>query len=187
MKIKVYQKKINGVLSVIIATTDWSKFDLDSIIKLGEPEIDIGGVFKKLNSECSCIQGEYQSNSDLKGKVVGFFDKLNKVEEADVDCGDDIAKTILELKDAANSEPTYTDEVISENPECFFELGHSNRKIRSDFPIMIDFTVSDSELEFDVQEKAKSWSDTIVKRIVREIKKLRAMSEMIIKEEVYEV
>lgn len=187
MKIKVYQKKINGVLSVIVATTDWSKSDLDFIIKLGEPEIDIGGVFKKLNSECSCIQGEYQSNSDLKVKVIGFFDKLNQVEETDVDCGNDIAKTILELKDASNSEPTYTDEVIRENPECFFELDHSNRKIRSDFPIMIDFTVSDSELESDVQEKAKSWSDTIVRRIAREVKKLRTISEMTINEEVYEV
>lgn len=66
MKVIVKQNKINSVLSVIIAITDWSRHELDNVVRYGEPEIDIGGVFHTLPPPpCGCLPED--SNDLLPG------------------------------------------------------------------------------------------------------------------------
>lgn len=52
MKIRVSQNRINSILSVVVSTYDWSNHELDMIVKLGEPKIQIGGEFKKACIPC---------------------------------------------------------------------------------------------------------------------------------------
>lgn len=52
MKVRVNQNKINSVLSVIVSTEDWSRHELDAIVRFGEPSIQIGGRFRKHSTKC---------------------------------------------------------------------------------------------------------------------------------------
>lgn len=52
MKVRVSQNKINSVLSVIVSTEDWSRHELDAIVRFGEPTIQIGGKFRKHTTRC---------------------------------------------------------------------------------------------------------------------------------------
>lgn len=51
MKIRVYNKIVNGVFDVTIHTEDWSCNDQDLMRKYGEPEINLGGTFILTDSE----------------------------------------------------------------------------------------------------------------------------------------
>lgn len=64
MKVIVKQNKINSVLSVIVAITDWSRHELDNVVRYGEPEIDIGGVFHTRPVDCECDKDD--SNDGLR-------------------------------------------------------------------------------------------------------------------------
>lgn len=52
MKVRVNQNKINSVLSVLVSTEDWSRHELDAIVRFGEPTIQIGGRFLKHCTKC---------------------------------------------------------------------------------------------------------------------------------------
>ena len=135
MKIKVVQNKINSVLSVIVSTTDWSRHELDAIVRFGEPTVQIGGKFLKRCPEC-------------------FLPPCPSDDSNDV-------------------------------PEwCEFELAESEKKVRSEFPVMVEFGPDDFD---DPELCAKSWSDEIVRRIVRCVKKLRQTTADIVREETYEI
>lgn len=134
MKIRVGQNRINSVLSVIVSTDDWSRHELDSIVRFGEPKVQIGGTFVK---EClPCM--------------------------------------LPPCPDESNDEPDW----------CRFDVAESERGIRSEFPIMMEFGQDDFD---DPELCAKSWSDEIVRRIVREVRRLRRTEADIVKEETYEV
>ena len=44
MKIRVIKKLVDSTFEVRIQTEDWSELDRDLMVKLGEPEINLGGV-----------------------------------------------------------------------------------------------------------------------------------------------
>lgn len=134
MKIRVSQNRINSILSVVVSTTDWSRHELDSIVKLGEPKVQIGGKFLKHCTACFPHP----------------------------------------CPDESNDIPDW----------CWFELAESEKGVRSGFPIMVEF----GEDDFDDPELcAKSWSDEIVRRIVRAVKQLRRTTLDLVREETYEV
>lgn len=134
MKINVIQNRINSILSVVVETTDWSRHELDSIVRLGEPKVQIGGKFLKECPQCLPTPCPFDSN--------------------------DI-------------------------PEwCEFSIAEAEKGIRSEFPIMVEFGSDDFD---DPELCAKSWSDEIVRRIVREVKKLRRTTFDLIRKETYEV
>ena len=131
MKVRVSQNKINSVLSVIVSTEDWSRHELDSIVRFGEPSIQIGGKFRKHCTKCVPLP-----------------------------CNDD-----------------------SNDEWCWFELPEQEKKIRSDFPILVEFGPDDFD---DPELCARSWSETIVRRIAKAVERLRHKSANLVKEEVYE-
>ena len=131
MKVRVSQNKINSVLSVIVSTEDWSRHELDSIVRFGEPSVQIGGKFRKHCTKC-----------------------------APIPCNDD-----------------------SNDEWCWFELPEQEKKIRSDFPILVEFGPDDFD---DPGLCARSWSETVVRRIAKAVERLRNKSANIVKEEVYE-
>jgi uncharacterized protein YcsI (UPF0317 family) len=135
MKINVKQNRINSVLSVIVSTSDWSRHELDSIVRFGEPTIQIGGKFVKLCTRCLVPRCPFDDSNDL--------------------------------------------------PEnCEFYVAEAEKKVRSDFPIMVEFGPDD----FDEPELcARSWTDEIVGRIVDAVRELRQTSADIVREETYEV
>lgn len=129
MKVRVSQNKINSVLSVVVSTEDWSRHELDSIVRFGEPSIQIGGRFLKHCTRCMPSPCREQDES------------------------------------------------------CWFEIPEQEKKIRSDFPILVEFGPED----FDEPGLcAKSWSDAIVGRIAKEVERLRRTSANLVKEETYE-
>lgn len=90
MRITVQRCLINSVPSVVISTSCWSTLELGAMIRLGEPVVDIGGVFYKnpcgvgSNDECGCPDDSNDSNdvcetdecfslpSSMKGVKSGF-------------------------------------------------------------------------------------------------------------------
>lgn len=45
MKIRIFKKLVDNVFNIRIQTEDWSEEDKLRMVKLGEPEIDLGGSF----------------------------------------------------------------------------------------------------------------------------------------------
>ena len=51
MKIRIFKKLVDGVFDVRIQTEDWSENDRSLMVKYGEPEIDLGGLFTDESGE----------------------------------------------------------------------------------------------------------------------------------------
>lgn len=68
MKIRIQRSLINSVPSVIVYTTDWSREELDCMLRLGEPFVNLGGVFWKTpchvddSNDCPCVEALEDSN-----------------------------------------------------------------------------------------------------------------------------
>ena len=45
MKIRIFKRMVDGVFEVRVQTEDWSEGDKGLMVKYGEPEINLGGMF----------------------------------------------------------------------------------------------------------------------------------------------
>lgn len=178
MKIKVSQRRINSVLSVVISTFDWDNVELNTIVHYGDPIIDIGGRIPLIG--CKSSQVPPPSISSIDESVKKFILKLKSTSPTDVSNGSGIAEWILDLRDIANGVST-SDEYDEDSNDCFFEEESENKRIHADFPLLKQFIGDDAEL------RAKSWSDEIVRRLTVAVRGLRCFSKLVVKEEVYEV
>lgn len=50
MKIRIFNKIVDGVFNTRIHTEDWSELDKELMLKYGEPEINIGGEIEFTNT-----------------------------------------------------------------------------------------------------------------------------------------
>ena len=181
MKVRICQNRINSVLSVVVSTEDWSRHELDAIVRFGEPEIRIGGVFRKHCRRCDCVPHVHPPRGD-RDKIDNLLDTVAGIVRDDVDSGYGIQNTLLDMRDSV-SEYEYDESDMSNDPECFFELPEASKRVRSEFPVLVQFDAD----EFDDPEVcAKSWSDEIVRRIAEAVERLRKTSADLVKEEVYE-
>lgn len=158
MKIRVSRHKINSIPSVVVYTTDWSRQDLDAILRVGEPSVDIGGKFWKFR-RCDDSSDSNDLNDDL-ARHDRFFEPLSDT------CSDDSAEGY-------------------EDTDDYFVIPSHCVKIRSEFPVMVDF----GEDYFKRPELcAKLWSDEVSRRIARKVRMLRFVGTTLSgKEEVYDV
>lgn len=190
MKIKVQKARINSIPTVIIWTTDWSKQELDNILRFDEPMVAIGGKFDKKPNGCPASDVPGVCGGCLSNQVRRFFGKpLEAMPEAG-DTSHVLQQRLLNFKDAIEheSQPGPDLEDSSESGYCdekdFFCLPVAYKKIRSEFPILMTFT----EEHFQDPEKVgKLWADEIARRIAIEVKGLRYLGALFQKEEVYEI
>lgn len=71
MRISVRRMKVNGVQCAVIETLDWSRHELDLMLRHGEPEIELGGKFMLQRPECLCSCGyDVDPSNDLDGDGV---------------------------------------------------------------------------------------------------------------------
>lgn len=156
MKIRIQRSKINGVPSAVVHTTDWSRQDLDAILSVGEPSVDIGGKFWKCR-RCD------DSNDECPERPRGFFESLPET------CGCD-------PEDSAEG---------YEDTDDYFTIPSSGKKIRSGFPVLMDFS---SDYFTNPELCAKIWADEMARRIACKVRMLRFMGTALAgKEEVYDV
>jgi len=170
MKVRVNQNRINSVLSVVISTDDWSRHELDLIVRFGEPTIQIGGKFLKHCTKCIKRHGRRKGRLDRE---------LGMIVRDDLDSGYGTDPGIVEL--TSQSGDCGCDE--SNDDDCCFELPEQEKKIRSDMPILVEFGEEDFD---DPALCARSWADEIVKRIAKAVDRLRKINSNLVKEEVYE-
>ena len=158
MKIRIQRSNINSVPSAVIHTTDWSRQDLDTIVSVGEPSVDIGGKFWK----CRRCEDSNDSN-DRPGcldDARGFFESLSDTCEPDSSEG-------------------------YEDTDEYFVIPSSCRKIRNGFPILMDFS---QEYFKNPEFCAKVWADEMAWRIALKVRMLRFVgTTLAAKEEVYDV
>lgn len=157
MKIRVQRSDINSVPSVVVYTTDWSRQDLDAILRVGEPSVDIGGKFMK----CRHCEDSNDLGCACPDIPRGFFESLSS------EC------------DPEDSAEGY------EDTDEYFTVPSSFRKIRTGFPILVDFS---PEYFKNPELNAKIWADEMVRRLTCKIRTLRFIGTALSgKEEVYEV
>ena len=71
MRIAVRRMKVNGVQCAVVETVDWSRHELDLMLRQGEPEIELGGKFMLQTPECLCsCCHEVDPSNDLDGDGV---------------------------------------------------------------------------------------------------------------------
>lgn len=186
MKIKVYQNLINSVYSVVVSNEDFDRGDLDAIVKYGEPEVDIGGIFLKHTPPCLCKFGQ-KTCCTVEDRVVGLLDGLDRLTAEELSSGDGVQESLLNLKQAASGCCIYTQEDVESCPECFFVMPASLKKVRSDFPVMVEFNSEVVPEGDDPKLIAGWWADEVVRRIACAMKTLRSRASAVVKEETYEI
>ena len=194
MKIKVQQCLINSIPSVIVYTEDWSRQELDAILRFGEPEIDIGGKFDKHPRKDPDPSGDDPGIHDgrLSHQVKLFFDKLSEVTIENTGTSDALQKWLLDLKEAIDVKtPEHmpddsNDEGYDDYSETddYFTMPTIFKKIRSGFPILVAFH---KDVFQNPQRIAQLWADEIARRIAIEVKGLRYLGTLFTKEETYEI
>jgi len=154
MKIRVYRSVINSVPSVVVRTTDWGRDDLDAILRVGEPEVEIGGRFEK------CRKPADRSNTcDIAMSMLGCIDSNDRWP--DCQCDDS------------------TDAGYSEDDDSF-TVPCMKVKVRSGFPVMVDFSPDYFKCP---QSIAKIWSSEVAERISRAVGALRLLGSVLSSEE----
>ena len=193
MKIKVQKARINAVPSVIIYTEDWSKQELDNILRFGEPLVDIGGEFSKHPSGSPTPDDPGIHDGRLSNQVKKFFKKLLEVTPETSDTSYELQKWLLDLKQSIMDDtPSGGGEGGGEGggssgageDENKFWLPTEYKEIKRGFPILKAFS---SETFEDPEKIGKLWADEIARRIAIEVKGLRYLGTMFTKEEVYEI
>ena len=175
MKVRVSQNRINSILSVIVSTEDWSRHELDAIVRFGEPKIQIGGRFLKHCTKCMHPRhGQHGPEADRLRSEIG------RIIESEIETG---YRPPKELVDLVAPKPPCDCDSNDEDPSCWFELPEQEKGVRSDLPILVEFGSDDFD---DPELCARSWADEIVGRIARAVEGLRRENANLVKEEVYE-